>query len=171
MNTEKTITVHDGNGNSPTVLNRSQYERLKSTGMLWEFHPDAPLDWPDNQQSAESLDYLQHEENPYHHGNLGKRAGEPVAAEEARLHEICETLVNDTQGVGAVDDARKLYRKFDRILREKLTARLLDGGGVAPVPELAGCSGVVLYFSNYAERAEFVALALAAQPNLKTRNL
>lgn len=41
-----TITVHDGNGNNPTVLTKVQYAALCRSGMLWEFHPDAPQHWP-----------------------------------------------------------------------------------------------------------------------------
>jgi len=41
-----TITVHDGNGTHPTKLNKSQFDDLRASGMLWEFHPDAPQRWP-----------------------------------------------------------------------------------------------------------------------------
>lgn len=43
---EHVIVLTDGNGRNPTRLNREQYEALKKSGMLWEFHPDAPADWP-----------------------------------------------------------------------------------------------------------------------------
>ena len=43
---EPTITVHDGNGNNPTILTKKQYEELCASGMMWEFHPDAPEYWP-----------------------------------------------------------------------------------------------------------------------------
>ena len=42
----QTITVHDGHGKNPTVLNKAQYDAIYASGMLWEFHPDAPLQWP-----------------------------------------------------------------------------------------------------------------------------
>jgi hypothetical protein len=45
---EQTITVHDGNGNNVRHLNRAEYEAIKASGMLWEFHPDAPLNWPED---------------------------------------------------------------------------------------------------------------------------
>lgn len=41
-----TITVHDGNGNNPTELTKEQYDALCASGMMWEFHPDAPQRWP-----------------------------------------------------------------------------------------------------------------------------
>jgi hypothetical protein len=41
-----TITVHDGNGNHPTVLTKARYDDLVKSGMMWEFHPDAPTHWP-----------------------------------------------------------------------------------------------------------------------------
>jgi hypothetical protein len=44
--TEPTITVHDGNGNNPRTLTKAQYEELCKSGMMWEFHPDAPEYWP-----------------------------------------------------------------------------------------------------------------------------
>lgn len=44
--TEPTITVHDGHGNNPRTLNRAQYDELVKSGMMWEFHPDAPHAWP-----------------------------------------------------------------------------------------------------------------------------
>lgn len=43
---EPTITVHDGHGNNPRTLNRQQYDELVESGMMWEFHPDAPATWP-----------------------------------------------------------------------------------------------------------------------------
>ena len=43
---EQTIIVHDGHKRNPTVLNRAQYDALCASGMMWEFHPDAPLKWP-----------------------------------------------------------------------------------------------------------------------------
>jgi hypothetical protein len=43
---EPTITVHDGNGNRPTKLTKAQYDDLVKSGMMWEFHPDAPDRWP-----------------------------------------------------------------------------------------------------------------------------
>lgn len=43
---EQTITVHDGHKKNPTVLNRAEYDALCASGMMWEFHPDAPLKWP-----------------------------------------------------------------------------------------------------------------------------
>ena len=30
-----------------TTLTRTEYDALKASGMLWEFHPGAPLDWPE----------------------------------------------------------------------------------------------------------------------------
>ncbi len=46
MSPEPTITVHDGNGNRPTQLTKTQFEALQRGGMLYEFHPDAPERWP-----------------------------------------------------------------------------------------------------------------------------
>ena len=43
---EPTITVYDGQRKNPTVLNKAQYDALCACGMMWEFHPDAPLSWP-----------------------------------------------------------------------------------------------------------------------------
>ncbi len=40
-----TINVHYSNGEE-TTLTRYEYDILKSMGMLWEFHADAPASWP-----------------------------------------------------------------------------------------------------------------------------
>lgn len=40
------ITVHDGNGNNSRRLNETEYDELVKSGMMWEFHPDAPHSWP-----------------------------------------------------------------------------------------------------------------------------
>ncbi len=42
----RTITVHDGNGHNSTQLTKAQYDALVASGMMWEFHPDAPERWP-----------------------------------------------------------------------------------------------------------------------------
>ena len=55
---ERTITVLDGNGENPTQLTREQYEALKSIGMLWEFHPHAPAEWPEDAALAGADDLL-----------------------------------------------------------------------------------------------------------------
>lgn len=44
------ITLTDGNGNNARNLSREDYETLKSMGMLWEHHPDAPAEWPGTEE-------------------------------------------------------------------------------------------------------------------------
>ncbi len=56
-----TITVHDGQGKNPTVLTETQYNELKATGMLWEFHPDAPLQWPTTPDQPATVDQIAQE--------------------------------------------------------------------------------------------------------------
>lgn len=41
-----TILVHDSQGRRPIQLTKAQYDALCASGMMWEFHPDAPLQWP-----------------------------------------------------------------------------------------------------------------------------
>lgn len=40
------ITVTDGNGNNERRLSEPEYDALVKSGMMWEFHPDAPATWP-----------------------------------------------------------------------------------------------------------------------------
>ncbi len=42
----ETITVANADGRTTTILTRAQYWELRESGMLWEFHPGAPLSWP-----------------------------------------------------------------------------------------------------------------------------
>jgi hypothetical protein len=43
---EPTVMVTDSNGRNPRNLNRAEYDALVASGMMWEFHPDAPHQWP-----------------------------------------------------------------------------------------------------------------------------
>lgn len=40
------ITVHDGNGNNSRRLTELEYDELVKSGTMWDFHPDAPHEWP-----------------------------------------------------------------------------------------------------------------------------
>ncbi len=42
----QTITLTDGNYQNPRALTRADYEELKASGMLGEFYPGAPAQWP-----------------------------------------------------------------------------------------------------------------------------
>jgi hypothetical protein len=67
------------------IVSRDEYNMLKKSGMLWEFYPDAPMEWPTGQDSSpavsnrtgvcpynEALEHLKREylrgTTCYHHG-------------------------------------------------------------------------------------------------------
>lgn len=51
----QSITLYDGHGQNPKVLTAKDYYLLRDSGLLWELHPDAPLYWPDEEESPESV--------------------------------------------------------------------------------------------------------------------
>jgi hypothetical protein len=86
------------------IVSRDEYNMLKKSGMLWEFYPDAPMEWPTGQKPPPACGEGSRMSDPTPQGD--KIMNDPVVRELLLTIEYLRYLCEHAEGRTQTDSER-----------------------------------------------------------------